>query len=39
MSPDKKHWDVDGKDPDHEYEYGVCVIVEIIVDPRSLFLH
>ncbi len=36
VGPDEEDGDVDGEDPYHQYEDGVCVVVEIIVSPRSL---
>ena len=37
VGPDEEDGDVDGEDPYHEYEDGVCVVVEIIVGTRALF--
>lgn len=37
MDPNYEHGDVDRKNAEHEDEDGVCVIVEIMGDFRSLY--
>ncbi len=36
MGPDEKDGYVDGEDPEHEDQHRVRVVVEIIMDARSL---
>lgn len=36
MGPDEKDGNVDGKDPEHEDQDRMCVIVEVIMGTRSL---
>lgn len=37
MYPNHKDGDVDREDAEHENEDGMGVVIEIIMDPRTLF--
>lgn len=37
MYPNHKNGDIDREDAEHEDEDGMSVVVEIIMDPRTLF--
>lgn len=36
--PDNEDWQVDGQDPEHQDEYTVHVVIEIVVVARALRL-
>ena len=36
--PNNQHRNIDGKDPDHEHQDRMCIVIEVVVGVRALCL-